>query len=200
MSIEVRCRAAERKGFLLRYIVEHRPAKRRLFLTREAANDLSDRGVLKALGLRPAVRARFDEWVGGSLVTSETGGKPSFLKQLDAPPFEVWEIRITAPLPQARAIGRFVSPDSYLVTGVYSRNYLGRYGSEAWKSAEQACLERWRLIFGDLDPFHGDSYLSYVTENCNAFRLGRILSEGECEVRGRKGKRRSPSRHKKTIR
>lgn len=194
MSIEHICGEAERRQLLARFVPSYGTAKRRLFLTKEAANDLSSRGTIAAMKLRPAVKARFEEWVSGGRVLSEGNEKPGYLKRLDAPPHEVWEFRITAPSSKVRAIGRFMTPNAYVVTGVYTRNFLGKYGSKAWLQVQQQCVERWKEVFGSFQPFAGNIYADYVTENCDAFRLGRILSERERELRGRTGKKRSASR------
>lgn len=194
MSIELICNQAETDKLLFRVSTTLKAAKRRLYLTTEAVNDLSANGAITAMKLRPAVRARFEEWVIGEKILSEGSGKPGYLKQLDAPPIEIWEFRISAPTAKIRALGRFMHADSYIVTGLYSRDYLGNYGSQAWDQATQDCLSRWGKIFGKLPAFSGSIFSDYVTENCDEFRLGRLLSEGECALRRRSSKRRRSSR------
>lgn len=194
MSIEIICKQAEQLRLLQRYELKDRAAKRRLFLTQEAVKDLGANSSLQVLGIRGAVKARLDEWVGGEQITNSGGLQPGFLKQLDAPPPEVWEIRITAPSPQARAFGRFMCPDAYVITGVYTRSFLGAFGSQAWIDATQECVNRWQKVFGDIQPFSGETCSSYVTENCDEFRMGRLLSERECKLRTRESKKHRSSR------
>ena len=129
------------------------PPRRRIFLT---APDL-DTGGFVAAGL-----TRF--------VLGERVYK-SFLKRLDPPPEEIWEIRVTAPRPQWRLLGRFLEPDTLVLTGVFSRDALGRKGSAAWKAAIADCVRQWAVLFPGRSPHSATTIHDYVTENCDDFPL-----------------------------
>lgn len=120
--------------------------KRRLYLTMEALNDINDPN--SALNLlaqsKPFTRARvvagLDRWTLGDRVF--LGKKARFLCRLTPPPTDVWELRITDPTPQVRLFGRFLEPDTLIITKCHMRNHLGDRGSRAWATAMEACARR----------------------------------------------------------
>jgi hypothetical protein len=109
-------------------------------------------------------------WVSGGLVYGNNR-RGLFLDRLQAPPPEIWEIRVTEPAVQARLIGRFAEPDTLILTKFHTRSYLGKKGSAAWNAATAACVQEWTETFGGHTPFTGATIGHYVTENCDGFPL-----------------------------
>jgi hypothetical protein len=86
------------------------------------------------------------------------------------PPPEVWDIRVTEPTPQARLFGRFLEPDTLVLTNFHTRNYLGKKRSSNWNAAMANCQSVWLSLFGER-LFVGKTIHHYVTENCDDFRI-----------------------------
>lgn len=151
------------------------PTRRRLYLTEQALRDFEDRGsAVNLLCGRGAIEAAMTRWVSGGLVygVEEDGEFVSggFIKRLDPPPKEIWEMRVTEPEIQARLFGRFAEPNAFVLTRFHARTSLGRKRSRAWKTAMNECEEAWRALFGT-DPFHGLTIHDYVTEKCDDFPI-----------------------------
>jgi hypothetical protein len=94
-----------------------------------------------------------------------------FLDRLEPPRDEIWEIRVTAPRPQWRVLGRFAEPDTFVATGCFARDRLGRKGSDEWEAAIADCVAQWAALFPGLDPHTAPAIDRYVTENCDDFAL-----------------------------
>jgi hypothetical protein len=90
-----------------------------------------------------------------------------FIKRLDAPPPEIWEIRVTAPTPQGRLFGRFAEPGTFIITNMHTRSHLGRRGSANWKRAMSDCEGHWLRLFPGQSPFSGSRFGEYVTGSCD---------------------------------
>lgn len=119
---------------------------------------------------RGFVEAAFTRWTLGERVYGDKkGGR--FLKRLAAPPPEIWEIRVTEPVVQARLFGRFARPDTLILTALHTRQMLGKKGSQPWFAACSACVAEWNKIFAGFAPWTGTSVGDYVTENCDEFPL-----------------------------
>ncbi len=147
--------------------------KRRLYLTSAAKRDHdNDHSPVNFLTGRGFVEAAFSRWVtGGQIYASDSGRKGKFLKELDPPPPDIWEIRLTEPAVQARLIGSFAEPDTLILTGLHTRQHLGKRGSANWDAAIKNCEESWAGL--GLPRFHADTIHKYVTENCDDFPLKR---------------------------
>jgi len=175
MSIHATIAALEAEGKLTRYLRRRsrHPARRRLFFTVEAARDLADpNSAVNLLVGRGFLEASLMRWVSGQQVYgNRRGGR--FLRRLWPPPSEIWEIRVTEPIVQARLFGRFAEPDTLILTRFHTRRLLGAKGSQDWQRAMIECANIWSGVFGSVDPFSGSSIHHYVTENCDDFPLDR---------------------------
>lgn len=142
------------------------PAKRRMFLTHQAVTDLSDQSsAINVFGLRGYIEAAMARWVLGDRIYA------GFMKRLCPPPPEIWEIRVTVPSIQARVFCRFAEPDTLIITGMHTRQMLGKKGSTAWQNAMFICEACWDSLFPNMPPFGGNGIRDYVTENCDEIRL-----------------------------
>jgi hypothetical protein len=153
------------------------PAKRRLFLTESAVKDLEDpNSATNILAVRGFIESAMARWVLGERIYADERGRPRFLKRLDAPPPEVWEIRVIEPRVQARLFGRFAEPDTLILNRFYSRGVLrDRKKSAAqdseWRTAMVECESIWKTLFPGVSPFTGPNIHAYVTENCDDFPI-----------------------------
>jgi hypothetical protein len=169
MSTEV-CRKIEELeeiGKLRRYTPKSRfSPRRRIYLANPAQIDFDNNNsaVNKICG-QGEIAAALTRWTLGERVYS------SFLKRLDPPPPEIWEIRVTAPKGKVRLLGRFAEPDTLILTKFQTRDHLGTYGSEAWLKAGKNCAHTWKLLFGELEPFSASSVDKYITEKCDDFEI-----------------------------
>ena len=145
-------------------------ARRRLFLTAGAEHQRIDpQSATNMLCGKGYVHAALDRWVLGNRIFGDR--KLRHLSDLCPPPPEVWEIRVIEPRPQARLFGRFVEPDTLILTAFHTRDHLGNKGSQAWTYAMQDCVNQWDAFAPALLPFSADSILQYVTENCDDFPI-----------------------------
>ena len=146
-------------------------AKRCVFLTREAAEKFNDpQSAVNLLCARGPIAAALTRWVVGGLVYGEqTRGR--FLVMLHPPPPDIWEIRVTEPVVQARLLGRFAAPDVLVLMRLHTRSHLGDKGSAEWNEAMADCVRQWDQLFPGVPPFSGSSIHQYVTENCDDFPL-----------------------------
>ena len=174
MSIAGTLSALEAEGKLMRYIpasTRRRPA-RRLNLTEQAHKDRADPNspvnLLMGSSGRGSVEAALMLWSLGDQVYGTDEGKCSFLCRLEPPPREIWDIRVTAPVPQARLFGRFIEPNTLILTNFHTRDFLGRKGSSNWAYAMNTCEATWKTLFGDA-LFVSENIREYVTENCDDF-------------------------------
>jgi hypothetical protein len=172
MSISANIISLEAAAKLRRYTPRtRRSAQRRLYLAGPASKDLTDpQSAVNLLVGRGYVEAALTRWAVGDLVYGDKR-KGRFLARLDPPPPEIWEIRVTDPVVQARLLGRFAEPDTFILTKFYTRQLLGDYGSSAWNSAMTECQATWNQVFGGIPPFAATSIHDYVTENCDDFPI-----------------------------
>lgn len=168
MSIQATIATLEATGKLARYEPKSRhPPKRRLYLSATAAKDLYDRNSAVNLSIgRGDIEAAMTQWTLGGRVYGDRK-KCRFLCRLKAPPPEIWEMRVTAPIVRWRLFGRFAEPDTLILTKFHTRQMLGRKGSPVWKAAMLACTAEWDQLFGSVLPFSGASIHDYVMENCD---------------------------------
>jgi hypothetical protein len=175
MSTAVALTHLEAAGLLRRFVARsRRPSLRRLYLTRHAWDQATNpRSSIGLFGLLGEVEAAMAHWTLGDLVYADGRGEPSFLKRLEEPPPEVWNIRVTQPRTQVRLFGRFVEPDALIVTHAVLRGDLSRKGRRSpkkWTAVMNACVASWNGL-GLGAPFAGASVHAYVTENCDDFSL-----------------------------
>ena len=172
MSIRATIKALVRAGDLTPYLPKSRnPPRRRLYMTRKAGDDLlNPRSASNLLSGRAPIQAALEHWTRGDRVFgSKRGG--GFLKRLEPPPDEIWEIRVTNPVVQSRLFGRFAEPDTLILCSFYTRNFLGKRNSKNWQIAMKECERLWDDLFGKTRPFCGFYISDYVTENCDDFPI-----------------------------
>jgi hypothetical protein len=173
ISIEAHLTECEATGKLTRFVPRSRKkSQRRLYFSQVFEKKINDpTSAVNILIGRGKIEAALVRWTLGERVYADEKRKPRFLKRLEAPPPEVWEIRITEPNAQARIFGRFVTADSFIVTDIHTRQMLGKKGSPSWISACQNCVNEWVNIFSTAVPFSGITIHDYVTENCDDFDI-----------------------------
>ena len=171
MSISSNVLALEADGKLTR----HEPRKgltsrRRLFLAAPAMKDFTDTSsAVNMLVGRGFVEASLTRWTAGGRVFGNKR-RGLFLDRLSPPPPEIWEIRVTEPVVQARLFGRFVGPNTLILTKFYTRQLLGKKGAVSWQNAMAECEETWDGLF-DEPPFSAETIGEYVSENCDDFPI-----------------------------
>ena len=132
--------------------------------------DLTDPlSVVNVLVGRGFVEASLTRWTSGGLVYGDTRGR--FLFRLEPPPPEIWEVRVTEPVVQARLLGRFAEPDTLVLTKFHTREKLRKRGSTGWNAAMVECERTWQDLFGFEAPHGGAIIHDYVTENCDEFPI-----------------------------
>lgn len=136
-----------------------------------AVRDFNDpQSAVNILVGRGYVTAALTRWAAGDRVHGDER-RGRFLYRLDPPPPEVWEIRVTEPVVQARLLGRFAEQDTLILTKFYTRQLLGKYGSPEWSRAMTECEATWKELFGSQSPLSGASIHDYVSENCDDFPI-----------------------------
>jgi hypothetical protein len=148
-----------------------------LFLTESAVKDLEDRNsATNILDVRGFIEAAMTHWVLGGRIYADDKGNARFLKRLDPPPTEIWEIRVTEPRVQARLFGRFAEPNTVILSRFHSRGVLRNKKKAAvkdseWHAVMTECENTWNSLFSGILPFSGTSIHDYVTENCDDFAI-----------------------------
>lgn len=132
--------------------------------------DLDSKSAVSILSGRGAVEAALARWTLGDRVYGDDYGH-CFLKRLTPPPPEIWEMRVTEPRPQARLFGRFVEPDTLVLTKFHTRPMLGDKGSREWELAMTACEATWNSLFDAHELFTAKTIHEYVTENCDDYPI-----------------------------
>jgi hypothetical protein len=177
----------EANGDLRRYVPRsrHDPV-RRLYLSKEALNDLqSPYSAANLLDLRGQIEAALTHWTLNGRVYADDEGEARFLKRLDRPPPEIWNIRVTESDVQARLFGRFIEPNTLVLTKFYPRGAFSpklkkgkkktpqQKAKEArkWRQAMIDCEKAWRKLFPAGELFSGNRIQDYVTENCDDFPI-----------------------------
>lgn len=174
MSISSVIVGLEKQGKLTRYVPERttRKARRRLFMAQLMAQKFNDpKSAVNLLAGRGPINAALMTWALGDYLYDDGNGRGGFIKRLDPPPPEIWEIRITNPTAQVRVFGRFAEPDTFIATDMNTRDLLKRKGSQQWLQACSRCQSEWQSLFPSHGPFQGSVVADYVTENCDDFRL-----------------------------
>ncbi|MBV0888154.1 hypothetical protein KTQ54_06330 [Komagataeibacter oboediens] len=151
------------------------PMKRRAFLTPAAQNDLENtNSAVWILGGEAAIGSihnALTRWVTGGRVYKSHD--THFLKDLTPPPPEIWEIRVTEPQPQFRIFGRFLEQDTFIVTNMHSRSFLGKKGSAEWGEAMATCETQWKSLPCMPDPMAENEISKYVGEEFDDFPIKR---------------------------
>ena len=124
---------------------------------------------------RGHILAALERWVRGELVHAQSG-RGGYLKRLESPPREIWEIRVTQPVTHARLFVRFARPNTLVMTHLRTRGSLGKKivrgtKSDHWAKALSECETEWDRLFPGHQPFSANGIHEYITENCDDFDL-----------------------------
>ena len=112
-------------------------------------------------------------WVLGELVHGDKK-RGLFIDRLEKPPSDVWEMRVTEPIVQARALGFFAEPDALVMMRMHTRGHLGdRHPTQRdnWDEAMDQCWAVWATLFPGEQPLSGVTIHVFVTENVDDFPL-----------------------------
>jgi hypothetical protein len=173
MSIQTDIQGLQHARVLFPYfpVSTRRLPKRRLFLTARAEKERADPNSATNILCHPGLlHAALDRWVLGDRIYGDRSIR--YLSDLCPPPPEVWEIRVVEPKrQQARLFGRFVEPDTLILTAFHTRNLLGDKGSQTWTDAMADCVSQWNSFSSSLPVFSAASIREYVTENCDDFPI-----------------------------
>jgi hypothetical protein len=146
--------------------------KRRLYLTALGRKHLVDpNSATNVLRLRGHIQAALVHWVSGGRIRADENGKPRFLKRLCPPPPEIWEVRVTDPIPQVRLLGRVVEQDTLILDRFHTRQYLGDKGDAGWKEAMEGCHAEFEKLFPGEPLFQPTTIQQCVTENYDDFPI-----------------------------
>lgn len=133
---------------------------------------------------RAYIEAALARWVSGGRVYWHP--KSRFMADLEPPPPEVWEIRVTEPRTQGRLFGRFVEADTLVLTAFHTRGHLGDRGSQGWIDAMADCVNQWDAFSPSLPVLSAPSIHSYITENYDDFPIKRVAQpKGPRRIRRR---------------
>jgi hypothetical protein len=151
-----------------------RSPRRRLYLTAEAERERNNASsAVNLLVGRGFIDAALTRWTTGGRVYADDNGKPRFLKELEPPPNDIWEIRVTEPAVQGRLLGAFLEQDTLILFRLHTRSLLGRKRSRAWGRAMSECTAGWAELFPCWPPLHADTIGDYISENYDDFELHR---------------------------
>lgn len=174
MSIEATLSELEIAGDLVRFTPRKGLAsKRGLFMTVPLDTALSHpNSTVAHYKARKHILRLFERWVTGELMTISMngGGTGAFIAQLDPPPPDIWELRVTEPRPQFRVFCRFIAKDLIVATCVRTRDELGprsvrsKKRSKAWTDAMYDCKTQWDKILPGTTPIAGHLSTDFVTE------------------------------------
>lgn len=161
----------EQAGNLVRYEPRRRKAERRLYLCKQAVDDLvSPNSAFFVFGLQGRITNVLEHWVTKGRVWSDPAGKPRFLKPIFPPEPNVWEMLMIEPGAQVRLFFVFAEPDTIVVSHMRLRSFLGKKGSQNWRDAKNQCMAAWNSLF-DVPPHYGKRLSDFVTENYDDFAV-----------------------------
>jgi hypothetical protein len=167
MSIRDLIRHHVAKGALrpARPLSPRAPVKREMYLTVRAQREFDDASsAVNILCGRGYIQRALERWVTGGHIYASNRSK-RFLKRLDEPPPEIWEIRVTEPATQGRLFCRFAATDCLVLTGMHTRKMLGDAGSAAWTHAMADCETQWNTLFPGLPPHRAEGLGGYISGN-----------------------------------
>lgn len=165
----------EKEGKLFRFAPKMRhKLKRRLYLSAGAHTEFQNpQSAVNLLVPRGDIEAAMVRWVTGGRVFADLDTrKPLFLKELEPPPPDIWEIRVYERQPQARLVGAFLERDTLIVSRIHTRNFLGSKKSLAWQEAMAAALADFVGLLG-IKPMRRNRVGDYISENFDDFDLNR---------------------------
>jgi hypothetical protein len=110
-------------------------------------------------------KALFDDFIEMGEVTLALDPynkrKTAIIAQVDSETSGMFDFRVTDPRPGLRVLGYFSEPDTFVaLTYDYRENF-----DDAWPEKIDECKAAWRALFGDCEPFKGESN-EYVTQCC----------------------------------
>ncbi len=175
MSIKSHLLAMEAKGVLRRFTAPAPHASvRALFfmpeIEKEIANPNSAVNFYKA---RHNCERALEKWVLGEPVKMKMSGSGtgSDIARLDAPPTNVWEIRVVEPRPQFRWFCQFACQDTIIVASLWNRDTLGERfrksgkRNDAWQAAMNDTLTKVSKIMGPFSPLVSEDPSDFVSSN-----------------------------------
>jgi hypothetical protein len=112
------------------------------------------------------LRADLDRFIEGKILAvaqKPYGSKTSYLKRLEPPRDEVWEIRSRDPNPSLRIFGRFAEKDLFIALTWAKRIDLGGPAEREWRVAKEACNAEWRKLFPTYPPKTGVTFHDYLS-------------------------------------
>ncbi len=171
MSIydEITRRVKEERLFLLNPAMPKSLVVRKIYVSSEIKSLLLGPWSERSLEVRCGyLRADIDRYIEGQLLAiaaSPYKGKTSYMKQLDPPRDEVWEIRSRDPKPGIRLFGRFSEKDVFIALSWHERSNLKGPGSRQWRDAKEECKSEWRKLFPTYQPLMGNNINEYLTNN-----------------------------------
>ena len=177
MSIADLILALEHQGQLRRFLPPRTrlPAVRRLYLAVPAMKDFDDpHSAANYFSGRSFVEGALTRWVLGGRVWAVERRKKregGFLKRLEPPPNDVWEVKVTEPRPQVRLFGRFAEADTLILTKFHLRDSLKEKGSSQWGAAMTECDNLWSALFPRIPIYSKSTISDYVTRNCDDYPI-----------------------------
>jgi hypothetical protein len=116
------------------------------------------------------LRADLDRFIEGRLITvgnlsTPYKGKTSYMKRLNRPHDEVWEIRSIDPHPGIRVFGRFADTDVFIALTWAKRPDLRGPRDREWRDSIEACKAEWRKLFPAYQPKSGADIRDYISTN-----------------------------------
>lgn len=175
MSISDQLRRLEEQGAVAPYVpMSRQPAKRRLYLADQAKTEFdSPNSAVNSLVGKGFVEASMARWVlGGRVIGNKRRGL--FVDRLDPPPPDIWEIRVTEPIVQARGLGCFAEPDTLVLLRLHTRGFMGNRTPgrvDQWDRTMGECSRVWTQLFPASAPLTGLSIKEFVSENFDEFPI-----------------------------
>jgi hypothetical protein len=171
MSIrdEINKRIAERRLLTLEPTIPGDPVERTMLVSSELRGLLDGPWDSEATERRAGrLRADLERFITGQQVAmclSPSAGATAYMRRLDRPSDEVWEIRSVDPRPAIRVFGRFAEIDVFVALNWAKRRVLGEGTSLQWHLAIIERQQMWGKLFPECEPIHGDSIRDYVSAN-----------------------------------
>ena len=170
MSIrdEINARVAEGQLLMMVPMLAGASQPRVIFVTSELFDQISgpradSTETAKRMG---RLRADFDHFSTGGLIVVSSGREgTAYMKQLDPPENEIWEIRSRDPKPSLRVFGRFADTDVFVATNMLDRRSLGEQGSRAWRDECIRCGATWRRLFPTYGAHTGANINEYISSD-----------------------------------
>lgn len=174
MSISDRLRELDGKVIRRFEFPSRKPPKRRLYLADQAMIEFDNpNSAVNSLVGRGFVEASLARWVSGGHVNGNKR-RGLFVDRLKPPPPDVWELRITEPIVQARGLGFFAEKDTLVLMRLHTRKFMGdRHPTQEdqWDRTMKECVETWNRLFAGHSVHQGTAIYDFVSENVDDFPI-----------------------------